>query len=142
MVAASLSHQRISLASSMLAECSTDQGGRGFSKNEDKSPPHPVWGLVAVRIDAAPWASHGRSGSAPPIVNGRGWVCGPHPSRGILASALASGERLVSQHRLQCQAQSEPTMRASHAVMELRPMIHRGNSAPQRCPEKPSGRSR
>ena len=39
-------------------------------------------------------------------------------------------------------ANSAPTLCASHTVMELRPMIYLGRSAPQRWLEKPPGRAR
>ena len=56
--------------------------------------------------------------------------------------AGVSGARVAAHHRPHSRAHSSPTMRASHAVMEPRPMIHRGKRASCRCLEKPPGRSR
>ena len=145
MVAASLSHPRISVACSMLAACSTSRGGGGgFRKSKDRSPRHPVREFGAVRSQAAALALHGRSEPAPLIVLCRGRVCGAHPFSGMAAyrSVAASGERVVRHHWLHSWAQFAPTMHASQAVMELRPMIHGGKSAPRRCPENALGRSR
>ena len=52
-----------------------------------------------------------------------------------------SGACAVGHHRLHSRAHSAPTMCASHAVMELRRMIHDWKSAPRRWLEKPPGRS-
>ena len=103
-----------------------------------------MWGSGAARSHSVVSASQGRSGPAQRIIVGRGRVCGPPPSSGKAAycAAGAPGERVVVHHGLLSCPHSAPTMCASHAVMELRPMIHVWKSAPRRCFEKPAGRSK
>ena len=52
-----------------------------------------------------------------------------------------SGARVAAHHRPHSRAHSAPTIRASQAVMEPRPMIPGGKRASCRCFEKPPGRS-
>ena len=68
----------------------------------------------------------------------------PPPSSGTAAycGGGVPGARVVGNHWSKLRAHSAPTMCASHAVMEMRPMIHGGKSVPRRCFEKPPGRSR
>ena len=72
-----------------------------------------------------------------------GRVSGPLPSSGMAAYRCAgvSGAGVAAHHRLHLRAHSSPTMRASHAVMEPRVMIHSGKRASCRCLENPPGRS-
>ena len=66
----------------------------------------------------------------------------PPPERdGGVSLRRVSGARVAAHHRLHSRAHSSPTMRASHAVMEPRPMIHGGKRASCRCLENPPGRS-
>ena len=111
--------------------------------NEDTSPVHPVCGLGAACSHSPVAASHGWSGPAPRITVGLGRVSGPHPLSGMAAYGCAgvSGARVAAHHRFHSRAHSSPTMRASHAVMEPRPMIHGGKRATCRCFENPPGRS-
>ena len=112
--------------------------------SEDTSPFHPVCGPGAACSNSFVPASHGWSGPAPSIMVGLGLGCGPHPSSGIAVYRCAgvSGARLVAPHRAHLRAHPSPTMRASHAVMEPRPMIHGWKRASCRCFEKPPSRSR
>ena len=81
-----------------------------------------------------PW-----SGPAPRITVGLGRVSGRHPSSGMAVYRCAGipGARVAAHHQIQSRAHSSPTMRASHAVMEPRPMIHGGKRASCRCFENP-----
>ena len=74
---------------------------------------------------------------------GLGRVSGPHPPSEMVVYRCAgvSGAHVAAHHRLYSRAHSSPTMRVSHAVMELRPMIHGGKRASCRCFENPPGRS-
>ena len=118
-------------------------GGRGGRRSKDMSPLHALWGSGAAGSHFVVSASHGRSGPAPQITVGRGWVCGPHPSSATAAYCVAGVlcARAVAYHRLHSCAHSAPIMCASHAVMELRATIHGGKSAPRRCFERLPGRS-
>ena len=143
-VAVSCSHLRISVARSTFAAWRTMPGGTGVLTSEDTSPVHPVSGPGAACSHSPVAASHGWSGPAPRITVGLGRVSGPHPSSGMAAyrCVWVSGARVAAHHRPYSRAHSSPTMRASHAVMEPRPMIHGGKRASCRCFEKPPGRSR
>ena len=112
--------------------------------SKDTSPLHPACGSRAACSHSFAPASHRWSGPAPRIMVGRSWVCGPHPSSGVAAYHCAgvSGARVAAHHRPRSRTHSLPTIRASHAVMEPRPMIHRGKRASCRCFENPPGRSR
>ena len=112
--------------------------------SEDTSPPHPTCCFGAACRHSSAAASHGWSGPAPRIMVGRGRLCGPHPSCGMAAYCCAGafGPCVVAHHRPPSRAYSAPTIRASHAVMEPRPMIHGGKRASCRCFEKPPGTSR
>ena len=70
-------------------------------------------------------------------------MSGPHPLSGMAASRCAgvSGARVAAHYRPHSRANSSRTMRASHAVMEPRPMIHGRKRASCRCLENPPGRS-
>ena len=70
-------------------------------------------------------------------------MSGPHPLSGMAAYRCAgvSEARVAAQHWLNSRAHSSPTMRASHAVMEPRLMIHGGKRASCRCFENPPDRS-
>ena len=142
--AASHYHARISAAPSMLGVCRRAGGARGIQRSEDTSPRHPVWGSDAAHSHSVVSASHRRSGPAPRITVGRGRECRPHPSKGTAAYCVAGtpGERVPAHHLLHSCAYSASPICASHAVMELRPMIHSGKSAPRMCFEKPPDRSR
>ena len=119
------------------------RGGTGVLTSEDTSPVHPVSGPGAACSHPPVAASHGWSGPAPRITVGLGRVSGPHPSSGMAVYRCAGvpGARVAAHHRLHSRAHSSPTTRASHAVMEPRPMIHGGKRAPCRCFENPPGRS-
>ena len=108
------------------------------------SPVHPVCGPGAACSHSFVAASQGWSGPAPRINVGLGRVCGPHPSSGMAAYRCpgVSGARVAAHHWPHSRTHSAPTMRASHVVMEPRPMIHGGKGASCRCLEKPPGRSR
>ena len=69
---------------------------------------------------------------------GLGRVSGPHLSSGMAAYHCAgvSGARVAVHHRPHSRAHSSPIMRASHAAIEPRPMIHGGKRASCRCFEK------
>ena len=120
------------------------QGGTGVLTSEDTSPVHPVCGPGAACSHSPVAASHGWSGPAPRITVGLGRVSGPHHSSGMAAYRCAgvSGARVAAHHRPHSRAHSSPTMRASHAVMEPRPMIHGGKRASCRCFRKLPSRSR
>ena len=135
MVTASRPHARISAAQSMLASCGTSQGGGAPGGARTRRLARTVWGSSAACSQSVVSASHGRSGPAPLITVGRGRVCGSHPSSGTAAYYAAGvlAESVVVHHLLHSRVHSAPTMCASHAVMELRPMIHRWKSAPRRC---------
>ena len=100
------------------------------------------FGAAGSHFSAA--ASHGWSGPAPRIMDGRGRVCCPHPSSWMSAYCCvgASSAHVAAHHRPHSRAHSAPTIRASHAGMEPRPRIHGGKRASCRCFEKPPGRSR
>ena len=119
------------------------RGGTGVLTSEDTSLVYPVCGPEATCSHSPVAASHGWSGPAPRITVGLSRVSGPHPSSGMAAYPRAgvSGPCVAAHHRLQSRAHSSPTMRASHAVMEPRPMIHQGKRASCRCLENPPGRS-
>ena len=119
------------------------RGGTGVLTSEDTSPVHPVCGPGAACSHSPVAASHGWSGPAPRITVGLGRVSGPHPLSGMAAYRCAgvSGARMAAHHRPHSRAHSSPTMRASHAVMEPRPMIHGGKRASCSCLENPPGRS-
>ena len=121
-----------------------EAGGMGAWKSEDTSPLHPVWASGATCSHSVAATSHGRSGPAPRITVGRGWVCGPRPSNGMAACCGVGvpGAPVVAHHQLNSRAQAAPTMCAFHTVMELCPMIHSWKSLPRRCFEKSPGRSR
>ena len=144
MVAALRPHVCISVARSTLAVCRTMRGGMGARMSEDRSPIHPACGSGAACSHSFAAASHGWLEPAPQIMVGSSWVCRPHPSSGMAAYRCAgvSGARVAAHQRPHSRAHSSPTIRASHAVMEPRPMIHRGKRASCRCFEKPPGRSR
>ena len=110
----------------------------------DTSLPHATCGSGAACSHSSAAASHGWLGPAPRIMVGRRRVCGSHPSSGIAAYCCVgvSGARVAAHHRPHLCAQSSPTIRAFHAVMKPRPMIHGGKRASCRCFEKPPGRSR
>ena len=112
--------------------------------SQDTSPLHPTCASGAACSHPSAAASHGWSGPAPRIMVGLGRVCGPHPSSGMAAycCAGAPGARGAAHHRPYSRAHSAPTIRASHAVMDPRPMIHGRKRASCRCFEKPPGRSR
>ena len=107
------------------------RGGTGVLTSEDTSPVHPLCGPGAACSHSAVAASDGWSGPAPRITVGLGRVSGPHPSSGMAAYRCAgvSGAHVAAHHRLHSRAHPSPTMRASHAVTELRPMIHGGKRA-------------
>ena len=115
------------------------RGGTGVLTSEDTSPVHPVCGPGAACSHSPVAASHGWSGPAPRIMVGLGRVSGPHHRSGMAAYRCAgvSGARVAAHHRLHSRAHSSPTMRASHAVMEPRPMIHGRKRASCRCLETP-----
>ena len=119
------------------------RGGTGVLTSEDTSPVHPVCGPGAACSRSPVATSHGWSGPAPRITVGLRRVSGPNPSSGMTAYRCAgvSGVRVAAHHRLNSRAHSSPTMHASHAVIEPRPMIHGGKKASCRCFEKPPGRS-
>ena len=119
------------------------RGGTGVLTSEDTSPVHPICGPGAACSHAPVAASHGWPGPAPRIMVGLGRVSGPHHRSGMAAYRCAgvSGARVAAHHRLHSRAHSSPTMRASHAVMEPRPMIHGGKRASCRCLENPPGMS-
>ena len=139
-VGASRAHVCISVARSTLAVWRTMGGGMGARMSEDTSPFHPACGSGAACSHSFAAASHGWSGPAPRIMVGHGRVCGPHPSSGMAAYRCAeiSGARVAAHQRPHSRAHSSPTIRASHAVMKPRPMIHCGKRASRRCFEKPS----
>ena len=91
-------------------------------------PPSPPPRVVRSRP-----ADHGgsRPGVRPPSLERDGGV----------SCAGVSGARVAAHHRPHSRAHSSPTMRACHAVMEPRPMIHGGKRASCRCFENPPGRS-
>ena len=119
------------------------QGGTGVLTSEDTSPVHPVCGPGAACSHSPVAASHGWSGPAPRITLDLGRVSGPHLPSGMAAYRCAgvSGARVAAQDRPHSRAHSSPTMRASNAVMEPRPMIHAWKRASCRCLEKPPGGS-
>ena len=119
-----------------------DAGGTSVLTSEDTSPVHPVCGPGAACSHSPVAASHGWSGPAPRITVGLGRVSGPHPSSGMAAYCCAgvSGARVAAHHWLHLRAHSSPTMRASHAIMETRLMIHGGKRASCRCFENPPGK--
>ena len=133
-VAASHPHVCICVARSMLGAWSTRRGGRGALRSEDTSLLHPVRGSGAACSHSVAAVSHGRSGTAPQISVVRGRVCSPHPSSRMAAYCAVGvpDAQVVAHHGLHLRAHSTPTMCASHAVRELRPMIHCGKSAPRR----------
>ena len=112
--------------------------------SEDTSPFHSMCGSGAACSHPPAAASHGWSEPARQIIVGGGPLCGPHPSRGMAVYCCAGvpGARVAAHHRPHSCANSAPTLRASHAVMELRLMIHGGRRASCRCFRKPPGRSR
>ena len=116
-----------------------DAGGTGVLTSEDTSPVHPVCGPGAACSHSPVAASHGWSGPTPRITGGLGRVSRPHLSSGMAAYRCAgvSRARVAAQHRLHSRAHSSPTLRASHAVMEPRPMIHGAKRASCRCFENP-----
>ena len=120
-----------------------DAGGAGVLTSEDTSPVHPVCGPGAACSHSPVAASHGWSSPAPRITVGLSRVSGPHPPSGMAAYRCAgiSGARVAAHHRLHSRVVSSLTMRASHAVMEPRPMIHGGKRASCRCFENPPSRS-
>ena len=142
--AASRPHACTFVARSMLAVWRTRRRGRGAGMSEDTSPLHPTRGSGAACSHPSAAAFHGWSGPALQIMVGRGRVCGPHPSSGMAAYCCGGipGARVALHHRSHSRAHSAPTIRASHAVMEPRLMIHSGKRASCRCFEKPPGRSR
>ena len=115
------------------------RGGTGVLTSEDTSPVHTVCGPGAACSHSPVAASHGWSGPAPRITVGLGRVSEPHPSSGMAAYRCAgvSGARVAAHHRLHSRAHSSPTMRASNAVMEPRPMIQGGKMASCRCFKNP-----
>ena len=119
------------------------RGGTGVLTSEDSSPVHPVCGPGAACSHSPVAASHGWSGPAPRITAGLCRMSGLHLSSGMAAYRCAgvSGARMAAHHRLHSRAHSSTRMRASHAVMEPRPMIHGGKRASCRCCENPPGRS-
>ena len=114
------------------------RGGTGVLTSEDTSPVHPVSGPGAACSHPSVAASHGWSGPAQRITLGLSQMSGPHPLSGMAAYPCAGvcGARVAAHYRLHSRAHSSPTMRASHAVMEARPMIHGGTRASCRCLEK------
>ena len=112
--------------------------------SEDTFQVHPVCGPGAACSYSFVAASHEWSGPAPRIMVGLGRVCSPHPWSAMAAYHCAgvSGARVAAHHWPHSRAHSSPTMRASQAVMEPRPMIDGGKRASCRCLEKPSGRFR
>ena len=118
--------------------------GTGVLTSVDTSSVHPVCGPGAACSHSSVAASHGWSGPAPRIMAGLGRVSGPHPSSGMAAYRCAgvSGARVAAHHRPHSRAYSSLTMRASHAVMEPRPMIHGRKRVSCRCLKQPPGRSR
>ena len=143
MTAALRPHVCISVAWSTLAVWRTMRGGMGARMNEDTSPLHPACGSGAACSHSFAVASQGWLGRAPRIMVGRGRVCGAHPSSGMAVYCCAGvyGACMAAHHRPHSRAHSSPTIRASHAVMVPRPMIHRGKTASCRCLEKPPGGS-
>ena len=99
--------------------------------SEDTSPLHPACGSWAECSHSFAAVSHGWPGPAPRIMVRRGWVWAPHPSSGMAAYRYAgvSGARMAAHHRPHSLAHSSPAIPVSHAVMEPRPMIHRGKGA-------------
>ena len=144
MLAASRPHVCISVAPSTLAVWRTLRGGMGARMSEDKSPLNPACGSGAACSHSLAAASRGWPGPAPRIMVGHGRLCGAHPSSrmAVYRCARVSGARVAAHHRPHSRAHSSFTIRASHAVMEPHPMIHRGKRASCRCFEKPPGRSR
>ena len=144
MVAASRPHVCISVARRTLAVWRTIRGGMGARMSENTSPHHPACGSGAACSHSLAAASDGWSGPARQIMVGGRWVCGPHLSSGMAAYCCAgvSGARVAAHHRPLSRAHSSPTIRASHAVMEPRLMIHRERRASCTCLEKPLSRSR
>ena len=120
------------------------RGGTGALMSEDTSPAHPFCGPGAACSHSFVAASQEWSAPAPRVMDGLGRVCGPHPLSGMAAHRCAgvSGARVAVHHRPHSRVHSSPTVLPSHAVMELRPMIHAGKRASCRCLEKPPGRSR
>ena len=107
---------------------------------------------MRIRPQSIPFAAPGPPAAIPPsprptggqvpaprTMVGLGRVSGPHPRSGMAAYRCAgvSGARVAAHHRPHSRAHSSPTMRASHAVMEPRPMIHGGKRASCRCLENP-----
>ena len=115
----------------------------GARMSEDTSPLHTACVPGAAHSHSFAAASHGWSRPAPRIMVGRGRVCGPDPSSGMAAYRCAgvSGARVAAHHRPHSGAHSSPSIRASHAVMEPRPMIHGGKRASGRCFKGPPSRS-
>ena len=89
--------------------------------------PRPTGGQVRPR--GSRWVSTG----CPPPIPRAGWQ--------RIAVQGSPGRAWRRTHRLHPRAHSSPTMRASHAVMEPRPMIHGGRRASCRCFKNPPGRS-
>ena len=88
--------------------------------SEDTSPIHPTCGSGSACNYSSASASNGWSVPAPRIMVRRGRVCGPHLSSGTAAyrCAGASGARVAAHHGPHSRANSSPTIRACHAVME------------------------
>ena len=128
MVAASRPQVCISVARSTLAVWRTMRGGMGARMSEDTSPLDHVCGSGAA-------CSHSLAAGH---TGGRG------PPRGswLAAAGCAAPTPRAGWRRTSVRGTSSPTIRASHAVMEPRLMIHRGKRASCRCFEKPPCRSR
>ena len=104
---------------------------------------HIVWGAGATHSHSSVSASHGRSRPALPILLDRSVVCDP-PSLGgkvVYCSADVSAGRGTTRRRFDSCGQSAPMMRASLAVIELRPVIYGGTSMLCSCLEEQPGRS-
>ena len=136
-------HLRISVARSTLAAWRTMRGGTGVLTSEDTFPVHPVCGPGAACSHSPVAASNGWAGPAPRITVGLGRVAGALPSSGMAVYRCAGvfEARVAAHQQLHSRAHSSPTMRASHGVMEPRPMIHGRKRASCRCFEKLPGRS-
>ena len=142
-MAALLPHVCISAAQIMFPAWSTRRGGRGARRSEDTSPLPPAWGSGAACSHSVAAAPHGRSGPALQIPVGWAGCVAPIPRvRWQRTAVWEFPVRVVAHHPSHWGAHSAPTMCASNAVMELRPMIHSGKTPPRRCFEKPLGRSR
>ena len=117
------------------------RGGTGVLTSEVTSPVRPVCSPGAA-------CSHSSVTGCQVLPRGSRWV-----SAGCRAPTPRAGCRRIVPQGSPGRAwrrttgptrapNPSPTMRASHAVMEPRPMIHGGKRASCRCLEKPPGRSR